>query len=96
MSLLRLTSGLPLRRYAGMLMWSLSLAGGTQGADRTCSLLYGIAVGTMWLRILDFVLVQKDLSQVMGRVSKVEEIDAAVYSFITTPVNNRRVGVRGS
>ncbi len=46
-------------------MWSLSLAGNTRGSDRTCSVLYGIAVGVMWLRILDFVLVQKDLSQVL-------------------------------
>ncbi len=48
-----------------MLMWSLSLAGGMLGADRTCSVLYGFAVSMMWLRILDFVLVQKDLGQVL-------------------------------
>jgi hypothetical protein len=54
-------------------MWSLSLAGNTRGSDRTCSVLYGIAVGVMWLRILDFVLVQKDLSQVLGAARRTRE-----------------------
>jgi hypothetical protein len=63
---LLLTSGrLPLCRYTGMLLWSLSLAGGTQGTDRACSVLYGIAVSTMWFRILEFVLVQQDLGKVL-------------------------------
>ncbi len=56
----------PLRRYFGMLLWSLSLVDGRQNSERSCSVLYGIAVGTMWLRMLDFVLVQKDLGKVQA------------------------------
>ena len=50
-----------------MLLWSFSLAGGTQSSERACSVLYGIAVSTMWFRMLDFFLVQKDLGKVLKR-----------------------------
>ncbi len=54
-------------RYTGMLLWSFSLAGDTQSSERACSVLYGIAVSTMWFRMLDFFLVQKDLGKVLKR-----------------------------
>jgi hypothetical protein len=44
--------------------------GSTHDTERWCLMLYGISVSTMWLRILNFVLVQKDLGKVLERCRK--------------------------
>ena len=36
----------------------------SHSADKFSFVLYGVAVGSMWLRTLHFVLVQKELGQV--------------------------------
>ena len=46
-----------------------------------CSVLYGVAVGTMWLRMLDFVLVQKDLGKVLKKRAEFAESGAALMLY---------------
>jgi hypothetical protein len=63
-----------------MLLWLLSLAGSTHGSDQWCSVLYGVAVGTMWFRILGFFLVQQDLGKVLGSGTVTIDIESSAPS----------------
>jgi hypothetical protein len=67
-----------------MLLWLLSLAGSTHGSDQWCSVLYGVAVGTMWFRILGFFLVQQDLGKVLESGTIDIESSAPSYYLLCT------------
>ena len=53
-----------LPRYFAILLESMYVLKSAHTADKFSFVLYGVAVGSMWLRTLHFVLVQKELGQV--------------------------------